>query len=43
MKNGEDPYYSTQGPIVPCNLYLLDNFNKRLFTINFERRLAVTN
>lgn len=33
---GKDPYYSTQGPIVPTNLYLLNNFNKRICTINFE-------
>lgn len=33
---GKDPYYSTQGPMVPCNLYLLNNFNKRIATINFE-------
>lgn len=33
---GTDPYYSTQGPMVPCNLYLLNNFNKRIVTINFE-------
>jgi hypothetical protein len=36
MKLGEDPYYSTQGPMVPCNLYLLDNFNNRICTINFD-------
>ena len=24
------------GPIVPCNLYLLDNFNRRIVTINFD-------
>lgn len=33
---GKNPYYSTQGPIVPTNLYLLDNFNNRICTINFE-------
>lgn len=33
---GSDPYYSTQGPIVPCNLYLLNNFNQRMCTINFQ-------
>jgi hypothetical protein len=35
-ETGKDPYYSTQGPMVPCNLYLLDNFNNRLVTINFD-------
>lgn len=24
------------GPIVPCKLYLLDNFNRRIVTINFD-------
>ena len=33
---GENTYYSSQGPIVPCNLYLLDNFNNRIVTINFD-------
>lgn len=35
-ETGEDPFYSTQGPMAPCNLYLLDNFNNRIVTINFD-------
>ena len=35
-KTGQDPYYSTQGPIVTTNLYLMDNFMNRIATINFE-------
>ena len=34
--SGMNPYYSTQGPIVNTNLYLMDNFMNRKFTINFE-------
>lgn len=34
--SGQDPYYSTQGPIVNCNLYLMDNFMNRMATFNFE-------
>ena len=33
---GKDPYWSTQGPMVPANLYLMDNFNNRLVTILFS-------
>ena len=33
---GKDPYWSTQGPMVPANLYLLDNFNNRIATILFQ-------
>ena len=33
---GKDPYWSTQGPMVPANLYLMDNFMNRIATINFE-------
>ena len=33
---GKDPYWSTQGPMVPTNLYLLDNFNNRIATILFQ-------
>lgn len=36
MNLGQNPYYSTQGPMVPCNMYLLDNFNNRVCTINFD-------
>ena len=35
-KTGKDPYYSTQGPIVTTNLYLMDNFMNRIATFNFE-------
>ena len=31
-----NPYYSAQGPIVECNLYLMDNFMNRKCTFNFE-------
>lgn len=34
--NGTNPYYSAQGPIVDCNLYLMDNFMNRKCTFNFE-------
>lgn len=34
--SGTNPYYSTQGPIVNTNLYLMDNFMNRKFTLNFE-------
>lgn len=33
---GTDPYWSTQGPMVPTNLYLMDNFNNRIATIHFQ-------
>lgn len=33
---GHHPYHSTQGPIVDCNLYLMDNFMNRIGTFNFE-------
>lgn len=33
---GKDPYWSTQGPMVPTNLYLMDNFNNRIVTILFQ-------
>ncbi len=33
---GKDPYWSTQGPMVPTNLYLMDNFNNRIATILFQ-------
>lgn len=33
---GQHPYHSTQGPIVDCNLYLMDNFMNRIGTFNFE-------
>jgi len=36
IKTGQNPYYSTQGPIVNCNLYLMDNFMNRIGTFNFE-------
>lgn len=32
-----NPYDSTQGPMFPSNLYLMDNFNHRLVTIVFQR------
>ena len=35
-QTGQDPYYSTQGPIVTTNLYLMDNFMNRIATFNFE-------
>ena len=35
-QTGQDPYYSTQGPIVTTNLYLMDNFMNRIATLNFE-------
>ena len=35
-KTGKEPYYSTQGPIVTTNLYLMDNFMNRIATFNFE-------
>lgn len=35
-ETGENPYWSVQGPILPSNLYLMNNFNKRIATINFE-------
>ena len=35
-QTGQDPYYSTQGPIVTTNLYLMDNFMNRIATYNFE-------
>jgi hypothetical protein len=34
--SGQNPYHSTQGPIVNCNLYLMDNFMNRMATFNFE-------
>ena len=34
--SGMNPYYSTQGPIVNCTLYMMDNFMKRKCTFNFE-------
>ncbi len=34
--SGSNPYYSTQGPIVTCNLYLMDNFMNRKCTFVFE-------
>lgn len=34
--SGTNPYYSTQGPIVTTNLYLMDNFMNRQITFNFE-------
>lgn len=33
---GLDTYGSTQGPMVPCNLHLLDNFNNRVLHILFQ-------
>lgn len=33
---GLDLYGSTQGPIVPCYLYLLDNYNNRVCSIYFQ-------
>ncbi len=36
IETGKNPYYSTQGPVVNCNLYLLDNFMNRQATFNFE-------
>jgi hypothetical protein len=35
-QTGKYPYYSTQGPVVNCNLYLMDNFMNRVATFNFE-------
>ena len=35
-QTGQDPYYSTLGPIVTTNLYLMDNFMNRIATFNFE-------
>ena len=35
-ESGKDLYWSTQGPMVPANLYLMDNFNNRLVTILFS-------
>ena len=35
-ETGKDPYWSTQGPLVPAYLYLMDNFNNRLVTILFS-------
>lgn len=35
-QTGQNPYYSTQGPVVNCNLFLLDNFMNRIATFNFE-------
>lgn len=35
-ESGTNPYYSTQGPIVTTNLYLMDNFMNRKCTFNFE-------
>jgi hypothetical protein len=35
-QTGKNPYYSTQGPVVNCNLYLMDNFMNRVATFNFE-------
>jgi len=34
-ESGKYPYYSTQGPIVPTELYLMDNFDNRICTIKF--------
>jgi hypothetical protein len=34
--SGQNPYHSTQGPIVNCNLYLMDNFMNRMATFNFD-------
>jgi hypothetical protein len=34
--SGANPYYSTQGPVVTTNLYLMDNFMRRKCTFNFE-------
>jgi hypothetical protein len=34
--SGRNPFYSTQGPIVNTNLYLMDNFMNRIATFNFE-------
>lgn len=31
-----NPYASTQGPMFPSHLYLLDNFNHRIATFNFQ-------
>lgn len=31
-----NPYASTQGPMFPAHLYLLDNFNHRIATLNFS-------
>lgn len=35
-ESGSNPYYSTQGPMVTCNLYLMDNFMNRKCTFVFE-------
>lgn len=34
--NELNPYASTQGPMFPCHLYLMDNFNHRIVTIDFS-------
>ena len=34
--NPLNPYASTQGPMFPASLYLLDNFNHRIATLNFS-------
>ena len=33
---GINPYASTQGPMFPAHLYLLDNFNHRIATLDFQ-------
>ena len=33
---GLDLYGSTQGPMIPCQLYLMDNFNNRVCSILFQ-------
>jgi hypothetical protein len=35
-KSGQNPHYSTQGPMVNTSLYLMDNFMNRIATFNFE-------
>lgn len=34
--NELNPYASTQGPMFPAHLYLMDNFNHRIVTIDFS-------
>ena len=34
-KDGTNPYYSVNGPVVDTNLYLMDNFMNRKCTFNF--------
>ena len=35
--NELNPYASTQGPMFPAHLYLMDNFNHVIVTLNFDK------